>query len=653
MFTAILILPLIGCIIAGFFHRFIGEKLAMVIPTTILFISCALSWYAFFTIHGNEHSITLMRWIGSGDLQADWSIRVDQLTGVMLVVVTSVSSLVHLYSVGYMAEDDGKPRFFAYLSFFTFAMLALVTGDNLLQMFFGWEGVGVASYLLIGFWFKKPTANAAAIKAFIVNRIGDFGFLLGMFGLFYLTGSIQLDDVFKAGPELAATTTGFLGYEVSAIELICVLLFIGAMGKSAQLFLHTWLPDAMEGPTPVSALIHAATMVTAGVFLVCRMSPLFEYAPGALTMVVVIGASTAFFAATVALVQNDIKRVVAYSTCSQLGYMFVAAGVGAYEAAMFHLFTHAFFKALLFLGSGSVIVAMHHEQDMRKMGGLRHKIPMTFYMMLAGTLAITGVGIPLLTILDTPIGLAGFVSKDMIIESSFAAHSEAGKFAFVLLVAAAAMTSFYSWRLIFMTFYGPTRADPHTYDHAHESPNSMMIPLYVLAVGAALAGMNWYPDFVGHHEGAFWGKSIFNGEGNHVLHDAHGIPWLAKLAPFIAMVLGFGLAYQMYIRKPHLPAQMAAQQPALYQFLLNKWYFDEIYEFLFVNPAKWVGRFLWKRGDGSVIDGFLNGVAMGLVPLLTRFAGRMQSGYLFHYAFVMLIGVSLLITWFAITGGSH
>ena len=653
MFTAILILPLIGAIIAGFFHRFIGEKLAMVIPTTILFISCALSWYAFFTIHGNEHSITLMRWIGSGDLQADWSIRVDQLTGVMLVVVTSVSSLVHLYSVGYMAEDDGKPRFFAYLSFFTFAMLALVTGDNLLQMFFGWKGVGVASYLLIGFWFKKPTANAAAIKAFIVNRIGDFGFLLGMFGLFYLTGSIQLDDVFKAGPELAATTTGFLGYEVSAIELICVLLFIGAMGKSAQLFLHTWLPDAMEGPTPVSALIHAATMVTAGVFLVCRMSPLFEYAPGALTMVVVIGASTAFFAATVALVQNDIKRVVAYSTCSQLGYMFVAAGVGAYEAAMFHLFTHAFFKALLFLGSGSVIVAMHHEQDMRKMGGLRHKIPMTFYMMLAGTLAITGVGIPLLTILDTPIGLAGFVSKDMIIESSFAAHSEAGKFAFVLLVAAAAMTSFYSWRLIFMTFYGPTRADAHTYDHAQESPNSMMIPLYVLAIGAALAGMNWYPDFVGHAEGEFWGKSIFNGEGNHVLHDAHGIPWLAKLAPFIAMVLGFGLAYQMYIRKPHLPAQMAAQQPALYQFLLNKWYFDEIYEFLFVNPAKWVGRFLWKRGDGSIIDGFLNGVAMGLVPLLTRFAGRMQSGYLFHYAFVMLIGVSLLITWFAITGGSH
>jgi NADH-quinone oxidoreductase subunit L len=653
MFTAILVLPLIGSIIAGFFHRFIGEKLAMWIPTAILLFCCGLSWYAFLTIHGHEHSITLMRWIDSGDLQADWSIRVDQLTGVMLVVVTSVSSLVHLYSIGYMDEDDSKPRFFAYLSFFTFAMLALVTGDNLLQIFFGWEGVGVASYLLIGFWYKKASANAAAIKAFIVNRIGDFGFLLGLFALFYMVDSIQLDDVFRAGPELAATTTNFLGYDVPAIELICMLLFVGAMGKSAQLFLHTWLPDAMEGPTPVSALIHAATMVTAGVFLVCRMSPLYEFAPNALLMVVVVGASTAFFAATVALVQNDIKRVIAYSTCSQLGYMFAAAGVGAYEAAMFHLFTHAFFKALLFLGSGSVIHAMHHEQDMRKMGGLKDKIPMTYYMMLAGTLAITGVGIPLLTILDTPIGFAGFVSKDMIIESTFAAHSGAGRFAFVLLVAAAAMTSFYSWRLMFMTFHGKTRADHHTYDHAHESPNVMMVPLYLLAIGAVLAGMNWYPDFVGHHEGEFWGAAIFNGSANHVLHDAHGIPTLAKLAPFIAMLLGAGLAWHMYIRRPEIPAQLARQHHWLYQFLLNKWYFDEIYEFLFVNPAKWVGNFLWKRGDGSTIDGFLNGVAMGLVPLLTRFAGRAQSGYLFHYAFAMLIGISALITWFAVTGGSH
>ncbi|HSF94671.1 MAG TPA: NADH-quinone oxidoreductase subunit L [Thermohalobaculum sp.] len=653
MFTAILILPLIGAIIAGFFNRFTGEKLAMYITTGILFLCCAMSWYAFFTIHGETHSITLMRFIGSGDLQTDWSIRVDRLTGVMLVVVTSVSSLVHLYSIGYMEEDDSKPRFFAYLSFFTFAMLALVTGNNLLQIFFGWEGVGVASYLLIGFWFKKASANAAAIKAFIVNRIGDFGFLLGMFGLFYLTGSIQLDDVFASAPELAATTTGFLGYQVSALELICILLFIGACGKSAQLFLHTWLPDAMEGPTPVSALIHAATMVTAGVFLVCRMSPLFEYTHTALVVVTVIGASTAFFAATVGLVQNDIKRVIAYSTCSQLGYMFAAAGVGAYEAAMFHLFTHAFFKALLFLGAGSVIHAMHHEQDMRKMGGLRAKIPMTYWMMMAGTVAITGVGVPFLYILDTPIGFAGFVSKDMIIESTFAAHSEAGKFAFWLLVAAAAMTSFYSWRLIFMTFHGETRADHHTYDHAHESPNVMMIPLYILAAGALLAGMNWYPDFVGHHEGEWWAAAIFNAADNHVLHDAHSIPALAKLAPFIAMLLGLGIAWQMYIRKPHLPAQLAAQHHWLYQFLLNKWYFDEIYDFIFVNPAKAIGRFLWKRGDGSVIDGFLNGVAMGLVPMFTRFAGRVQSGYLFHYAFAMLIGISALITWFAITGGAH
>ena len=653
MFTAILILPLIGAVIAGFFHRFIGEKLAMAIPTIILFIACALSWYAFFTIHGHEHSISIMRFIGSGDLQSDWSIRVDQLTGVMLVVVTSVSSLVHLYSIGYMEEDDGKPRFFAYLSFFTFAMLALVTGDNLLQIFFGWEGVGVASYLLIGFWFKKPSANAAAIKAFIVNRVGDFGFLLGIFGLFYLVGSIHLDDVFKAAPELAATSTTFLGYEVSAIELICVLLFIGACGKSAQLFLHTWLPDAMEGPTPVSALIHAATMVTAGVFLVCRMSPLYEYAPTALIVVTVIGAATAFFAATVGLVQNDIKRVVAYSTCSQLGYMFAAAGVGAYEAAMFHLFTHAFFKALLFLGSGSVIIAMHHEQDMRKMGGLRHKIPVTYWMMVAGTLSITGVGIPLLTILDTPLGLAGFVSKDIIIESTFAAHSEAGKFAFALLVASAAMTSFYSWRLIFMTFHGETRADHHTYDHAHESPITMMFPLYVLAAGAVLAGMNWYPDFVGHHEGEFWGASIFNAEGNEVLHEAHLIPTLAKLAPFFAMLFGLGLAWHMYIRRPHLPEQLAEQHRGLYLFLLNKWYFDELYEAIFVRPAKALGRFLWQKGDLGTIDGFLNGVAMGMVPRLTRFAGRIQSGYLFHYAFAMLIGISLLITWFAITGGAH
>jgi len=665
MYTAILLLPLLGAVIAGFFHRVIGETMAMAVPTALLFVSAALSWVAFVTVHGaHEPSVVLFRWIVSGDLHADWSIRVDQLTAVMLVVVTTVSALVHLYSIGYTDDGDhpdpidnfqgpARARFFAYLSFFTFAMLALVTGDNLLQIFFGWEGVGVASYLLIGFWYKKNSANAAAMKAFIVNRVGDFGFLLGMFALFSLVGSISLDDVFAAGPELAERTVTFLGYEVSAIELACVLLFIGAMGKSAQLLLHTWLPDAMEGPTPVSALIHAATMVTAGVFLVCRMSPLYEFAPGALMFVTVVGATTAFFAATVGLVQNDIKRVIAYSTCSQLGYMFAAAGVGAYEAAMFHLFTHAAFKALLFLGAGSVIHAMHHEQDMRKMGGLKEKIPLTYWVMVIGTLAITGVGIPLIYILDTPIGFAGFLSKDVIVETTFAAETGVGLYAFTLLVVAAAMTSFYSWRLIFLTFHGTTRADHHTFEHAHESPLAMMIPLYVLAVGAVLAGMNWYPEFVGHHEGAFWGPSIFNGAENHVLHDAHGVPKWVKLSPFVAMLLGFGLAWLFYVRAPHLPAELAKRHDALYRFLLNKWYVDEIYSVLFVRPAMWIGRTLWQRGDGGTIDGIINGLAMGVVPALTRFAGRVQSGYLFHYAFAMLIGVSAIITWFAIAGGAE
>jgi NADH-quinone oxidoreductase subunit L len=528
-------------------------------------------------------------------------------------------------------------------------MLALVTGDNLLQIFFGWEGVGVASYLLIGFWYRRASANAAAIKAFIVSRVGDFGFLLGMFALFQLTGSLVLDDVFAGAPELAAMQTEFLGYSVNALELVCVLLFIGACGKSAQLFLHTWLPDAMEGPTPVSALIHAATMVTAGVFLVCRMSPLYELAPTAMVTVAVIGASTAFFAATVGLVQNDIKRVIAYSTCSQLGYMFAAAGVGAYEAAMFHLFTHAFFKALLFLGAGSVIHAMHHEQDMRKMGGLRSRIPLTYWMMVIGTLAITGVGLPL-----TSIGFAGFLSKDMIIETTWAAETDVGYYAFALLVISACFTSFYSWRLIFMTFHGQTRADRHTFEHAHESPNVMMIPLYVLAAGAVLAGMIWYGDFVGHHENEWWGHSIANVvevHGAGILEAAHHVPWLVKVSAFIAMLIGLGTAYLFYVARPTLPNKLAARHEPLYQFLLNKWYFDELYEFIFVQPLKAFGRFLWRKGDGATIDGFLNGLAMGVVPWLTRLAGRVQSGYIFHYAFAMLIGLSILITWFIFYGG--
>jgi len=473
--TIILFAPLVGAILCGFGWRLFGEKAGQIIATALLFLAAALSWQIFLTFDGETQHITVLRWIESGSLATEWAIRLDRMTAIMLVVVNSVSALVHLYSFGYMAHDDNwghgeayKARFFAYLSFFTFAMLALITSDNLVQMFFGWEGVGVASYLLIGFYYKKPSANAAAIKAFVVNRVGDFGFALGIFALFYLTDSIRFDDVFAAAPKLAETNLSFLWTEWNAANLIGVLLFIGAMGKSAQLFLHTWLPDAMEGPTPVSALIHAATMVTAGVFLVCRMSPLYEYAPDAKSLIVIVGATTAFFAATVGLVQNDIKRVIAYSTCSQLGYMFVAAGVGVYPVAMFHLFTHAFFKAMLFLGAGSVIHAMHHEQDMRNYGGLRKKIPLTYYAMLIGTLAITGVGIPL-----THFGFAGFLSKDAVIESAWVGSD----YAFTLLVIAAFMTSFYSWRLMFMTFFGKPRGDHHAHDHAHESPSVMLIPL--------------------------------------------------------------------------------------------------------------------------------------------------------------------------------
>ena len=661
--TIILFAPLLGALISGFGHKIIGEKAAITTATGLLFLAALLSWFTFLTFNGETQQIPLMRWVESGSLSTDWGIRLDRLTAVMLIVVTTVSSLVHLYSFGYMDHDpqwkDGesyKPRFFAYLSFFTFAMLMLVTSDNLLQMFFGWEGVGVASYLLIGFYYRKPSANAAAIKAFIVNRVGDFGFALGIFGLFYMVDSIQLTDVFAGAHHLAEAKMMFLGLEFSAIELLTFLLFIGAMGKSAQLFLHTWLPDAMEGPTPVSALIHAATMVTAGVFLVCRMSPLFEYAPGTLAFVTVIGACTAFVAATIGLVQNDIKRVIAYSTMSQLGYMFAAAGVGLYQAAMFHLFTHAFFKAMLFLGAGSVIHAMHHEQDMRFYGNLRKKIPITYWAMMIGTLAITGVGIPttLFKLGHTPIGFAGFLSKDAIIEGTFAAGSSVGQFAFVLLVAAAAMTAFYSWRLIFMTFYGEQKGDHHTHEHAHESPWTMTVPLVVLAVGSVLAGMLWYGGFVGDHAAEFFGPSIYNNhETNTVLHDMHSVPGWVIWAPFIAMLAGLLLAIGFYLQKPEIPGKLAEMFQPLYLFLLNKWYFDEVYEVIFVRSAKWLGRFLWKKGDGAVIDGSINGIAMGIVPLITRLAGKAQSGYLYHYALVMVVGIAGLVTWMMISGGAH
>ncbi len=685
MVTIILFAPLIGALIAGFGHRAIGDKGAQYLTTGLLFLAALLSWAVFFTLPGETQHIQVLRWIESGTLAADWSIRLDRLTAIMLIVVTTVSSLVHLYSIGYMADDPQfrgesyRPRFFAYLSFFTFAMLTLVTADNLLQMFFGWEGVGVASYLLIGFYYKKPSANAAAIKAFVVNRVGDFGFALGIFGLYYMTDSVRFDDIFAAAPSLAQESLHFLWRDWNAANLLAFLLFIGAMGKSAQLFLHTWLPDAMEGPTPVSALIHAATMVTAGVFMVSRLSPLMEMAPDTKAFIVVIGSLTAFVAATIGLVQNDIKRVIAYSTMSQLGYMFVAAGVGVYSVAMFHLLTHAFFKAMLFLGAGSVIHGMHHEQDMRHYGGLRHKMPMTFWAMLIGTLAITGVGIPL-----TTIGFAGFLSKDAIIESAFAAGN--GGFAFWMLVIAAAFTAFYSWRLMFLTFWGSPRGDRHTHEHAHESPMVMLLPLGVLALGAIFSGMVWYGQFFGDHEklnaffnipahhaeaaeagdaGAQAGEepsaeaeahavpqgAIYMAPDNDVLSRAHEAPAWAKVSPFAAMLLGFLVAFWFYILNPSLPGALARNQPVLYRFLLNKWYFDEAYDFLFVRPAKWIGCVLWKLGDGKIIDGFLNGVAMELVPWLTRLAGRAQTGFVFTYAFAMVLGVVALVTLMIVLGG--
>ena len=767
MTSIILFAPLVGALVCGFGWRLLGEEAATWFATALLFLAAVLAWVVFFSFDGDIRHIQILRWIESGTLTSDWSIRLDRLTAIMLVVICTVSALVHLYSVGYMAHDENfhenesyRPRFFAYLSFFTFAMLMLVTADNLLQLFFGWEGVGLASYLLIGFYFRKASANAASIKAFIVNRVGDFAFLLGIFALYFLTDSIRLDDIFEAVGELATIQLTFAWSTFNAAELAAFLLFFGAMGKSAQLFLHTWLPDAMEGPTPVSALIHAATMVTAGVFLVCRMSPLYEVAPYAKNFIMVMGAATAFYAATVGLVQNDIKRVIAYSTCSQLGYMFVAAGAGVYGAAMFHLFTHAFFKAMLFLGAGSVIHAMHHEQDMRHYGGLRHRIPYTFWAMVIGTLAITGVGIPL-----TYFGFAGFLSKDAIIETAWASGNG---FAFWALVIAALMTAFYSWRLIFLTFFGAPRWAGHDESHGHghgpaglaevraqgevgteqapghghgpgdhlghhqphESPMVMIAPLGVLALGAVFSGMIWHNSFFGDHDRmtAFFhmphgeehgsearagdaeaepiaeageapaeaaaedehgevpeaehaegealasdaaaeehggeieiaaqpaplGGGIAMNEGSEAILDAaHHSPVWVKLSPFLAMLIGTGLAWVLYIRRPDVPGRLASTNRPLYDFLLNKWYFDEIYDAVFVRPAVWIGRFFWRRGDGTVIDGTLNGVAMGIVPTFTRAVNRSQSGYVFHYAFAMVIGLAILLSWFTITGGAE
>ncbi|MEJ0053039.1 MAG: NADH-quinone oxidoreductase subunit L [Methylovirgula sp.] len=671
MYQAIVFLPLAGFLIAGIFGRLIGPRPSELITTSLLFVAAALAWVTFvgFLTNQNPSSIELLTsWFDSGALHVDWALRVDTLTAVMLVVVTTVSALVHLYSIGYMHDDPSRPRFFAYLSLFTFAMLMLVTSDNLLQMFFGWEGVGLASYLLIGFWYQKPSANAAAIKAFVVNRVGDFGFTLGIFLVFILTNSVTFDPIFAAAPGLAHKTIHVFGADLDAMTITCLLLFMGAMGKSAQFLLHTWLPDAMEGPTPVSALIHAATMVTAGVFMVARLSPLFEQSPAALSFVTFIGGTTAFFAATVGLVQNDIKRVIAYSTCSQLGYMFVGLGVGGYSLGIFHLFTHAFFKALLFLGAGSVIMAMHHEQDMRKMGGLASKIPATFIMMTIGTLALTGFPLT-----------AGYFSKDAIIEASYAGHGWTATYAFVLVTVAAGLTSFYSWRLVFLTFFGhphwqdahedhaheyagiadahnghavATAHADHAYDnHAHaphESPPVVLVPLFVLAFGALVAGFVFKHFFIGEGGPDFWKSALYYGPANHILQAMEHVPALVSLGPTLMMVGGFFVALYVYILAPGTAQKWADAMPGLYRFLLNKWYFDELYDRIFVRPAFWLGNLLWKGGDENIIDRFgPNGVAARVVDVTNRVV-RLQSGYLYHYAFAMLIGVAALITYYLV-----
>ncbi len=638
MYPAIVLMPLAGALIAGFFGRILGDKASGVLTSLLVLAGAVLSWIAFYKvgIQGEDARITLLPWIGVGDLQTSWALRIDTLTAVMLVVVNTISALVHIYSIGYMSGDDRQPLFFAELSLFTFAMLALVTADNFVQLFFGWEGVGLASYLLIGFWYHRPAANSAAIKAFVVNRVGDFGFALGIFAIFYVFRDVNFDTVFAAAREKQSLMLPVFGYQEEALTVICLLLFMGAMGKSAQFLLHTWLPDAMEGPTPVSALIHAATMVTAGVFMVARLSPLFELSPTALWVVTLVGAATAFFAGTVGVAQNDIKRVVAYSTCSQLGYMFVALGLRAYSAGIFHLFTHAFFKALLFLGAGSVIHAMNGEQDLRKMGGLRKAIPFTFWMMLIGSLSLTGFPYT-----------AGYFSKDAIIEVANASHAAGAEYAYWLLIAGAFLTAWYSWRLLFMAFFGKPR-DEHAFEHAHESPPVMTGPLFVLAIGALGAGAAFAPYFIEEGYAKFWHGALFTLPDNSILADSHNVESpLMKWLPTLMMLGGFVLAYIAYVAVPALPAWTVRNFKPIHAFLYNKWYFDELYHLIFVRPASWIARVLWIYGDGVIIDGLgPDGVAARVAGMAKR-AVRFQTGYVSQYAFVMLIGVAALVTYFA------
>ena len=628
---AIIFLPLIGSIF-GYLGRSINKLFSEIFTSLLVSVSAIFSIIVFWNgIQINNYdNYKIFEWISSGDFVANWSINLDPLSSVMLVVVTFVSALVHIYSIGYMSHDPHKPRFMSYLSLFTFSMLVLVVSDNFLQLFFGWEGVGLCSYLLIGFWYKKETANDAAIKAFIVNRIGDFGLAIGIFLIFFFFGSINFEEVFQATPEFVETKLLFFGFEFSLITLICLFLFIGAMGKSAQFLLHTWLPDAMEGPTPVSALIHAATMVTAGVFLVVRCSPLFEFSQVALNIVAIVGMVTAIFAASVALVQNDIKKIVAYSTCSQLGYMFFAAGVGAYHVAIFHLFTHAFFKALLFLGSGSVIHAFNNEQDIRNMGGVRKKLPFTYVFMLIGTLALTGFPF-----------LSGFYSKDAIIEFAYLSNSPLGNYTVIVGILTAFLTSIYSWRLFFKTFHGSYNNKSMPIHETHESPLTMLVPLFLLGIGALFAGFLFKETFIGNHSNDFWQTSIFF--INEIKHD-HIPLWLLLITP-ILVVIAIPLSFYYYISNTKILEEIKNNTLPLYNFLLNKWYIDELYDSLFIKPTKKIGSFFWKKGDIGTIDRFGPDGISKLIKIISNKAGRLQTGFIYDYAFVMLIGLSILLTY--------
>jgi NADH-quinone oxidoreductase subunit L len=632
MELSIITLPLIASIISGFFGKYIGDRNSEIVTSLLVSISAILSIIVFYNVVFNQYedNIIIATWINSGTLDVNWSMKIDSLSSVMLVVVTSVSALVHIYSIGYMSHDPHKPRFMAYLSLFTFAMLMLVTSDNFIQLFFGWEGVGLCSYFLIGFWFKKETANSAAIKAFVVNRVGDFGFALGIFLIFYLFGTVNYNEVFQQIPSVVDKRLNFLGFEVKSIDLICLLLFIGAMGKSAQILLHTWLPDAMEGPTPVSALIHAATMVTAGVFLVVRCSPIYEYSELALNLITIVGMTTAIFAASVALVQTDIKKIIAYSTCSQLGYMFFAAGVGAYNIAMFHLFTHAFFKALLFLGSGSVIHAFKDEQNINSMGGVWKKLPYTYVLMIIGTLALTGF--PL---------LSGFYSKDAIIEFAYLRDNTAGYYAAGIGIFTAFLTSIYSWRLIFKTFHGSYNNKSIKIEETHESPLVMLLPLIILSIGAIFAGFIFKELFF---DTSFWGNSIFFLEP---LSEEHPPIWFLLLTP-ILVCSSIPISYYLFVKNKDLPNSIVEINKPLYNFLVNKWYFDELYEILFIKPSKKIGLFLWKFFDVKIIDGFGPDGVSSLIKKFSIKANKFQSGYIYQYAFIMLLGLSALLTFLII-----